>query len=132
LIELPHHLKLVVVNVLIALVLLFAVDQLLGVLGFPSDIFSRSAHRENVRKMLKTIEFEYEFSTNDMGLRYPRISLEKPAGEVRILLLGDSFTEGVGVEADDTFGANLEKQYSARAGNKVRFVNAGLGGMRWG
>lgn len=123
-----HNLKLIVVNVLVALVLLFAADRLLAVLGLPSDIPLRSAHRANVTKILKSLEFEYEFSTNDLGLRYPQIPLEKSPGEVRILLLGDSFTEGVGVQSSDTFGTDLESHYSSKLGNEVRFINAGLGG----
>ena len=123
-----QKLKLIVVNVLIAVVLLFAIDQLLAVLGFQSNIPFRTAHRENHTKVLRNIEFEFEFSTNQHGLRYPRIPLEKPAEEVRILMLGDSFTEGVGVEAADPFGMDLEIRYNRQTGNKVRFVNGGLGG----
>ena len=121
-------LKLIVVNTVLVLVLLFVVDQLLGWLGYPADEYGRPAHRENVTKTLKTIEFEYEFSTNDLGIRYPQVSRQKPPGNVRILMLGDSFTEGVGVEAADTFGADLQNHYSGKLGSEVQFINAGLGG----
>lgn len=124
-----HKLKIVLVNFLIALVLLFAVDQLLGILGFPSDVATKSGHRQNISKSLKSIEFDYQFSTNSLGLRYPEIPLDKPPGEMRILLLGDSFTEGVGVQASETFGNNLENHYSRELGSAVRFINAGLGGF---
>ncbi len=121
-------LKIVALNVLIVLVLVFAVDQLLGLLGFPSDVTVRASHRPNVSKVLKTIEFEYDFSTNELGLRYRPIPLQKPPGEVRILMLGDSFTEGVGVQAHETFGHFLEHYYSTRLDKDVLFINAGLGG----
>jgi lysophospholipase L1-like esterase len=123
-----YVLKLTVLNIVIVVVVLFAVDRLLSVLGYPEEVPLKSAHRANVLKMLKTIEFEYEFKTNDLGLRYAQIPLEKPTGDVRVLLIGDSFTEGVGVEADDTFGAYLENDYSNAPGSAVQFVNAGLGG----
>ncbi len=129
LIDMTHKLRIVVLNVLVGLVLLFAADQLLGLLGFPSDVVAKSGHRANVSKTLKSIEFEYDFSTNTFGLRYPEIPLNKPPGETRILLLGDSFTEGVGVQASETFGNNLEDRYSTELGVPVRFVNAGLGGF---
>ncbi len=122
------NLKLIAVNGLVVLVLLFVVDQVLGVLGFAAEKSSRSGHRANVSKIVKSIEVEYEFSTNDLGLRYPPIPLEKSPGEVRILLLGDSFTEGVGVQASETFGNSLENHYSSKTGTEVRFINAGLAG----
>jgi lysophospholipase L1-like esterase len=123
-----HSLKLLAVNVVLVLVILFGVDQLLGLLGFPADETFRSAHRANVSKTLKTIEFEYQFTTNDLGLRYPPVAPEKPPGNTRILLLGDSFTEGVGVEAADSFGMQLQNHYSSTSGSDVQFINAGLGG----
>ena len=128
LIHMVYILKLIVLNIVIVLVLLFAVDRLLAALGCPEEVPLKAAHRANVSKMLKTIEFEYEFTTNDLGLRYAQIPMEKPAGDVRILLVGDSFTEGVGVEADDTFGAYIENYYNNAPGSAVQFVNAGLGG----
>jgi lysophospholipase L1-like esterase len=124
-----QKLKLIVITVLISVVVLFAADQLLGVLGFPYDIPFRSSHQENITKVRRNIEFEFEFVTNQYGLRYSPIELEKSAGEVRILMLGDSFTEGVGIDANDTFGMNLENHYSGKSGNDVRFINAGLGGQ---
>jgi hypothetical protein len=42
-------------------------------------------------------------------------------------VLGDSFTEGVGVEDRDRFTDLLEQRYS-RAGHRVRFINIGLNG----
>ena len=50
------------------------------------------------------------------------------AGSTRILLLGDSFTEGVGVEAADSFGMQLQNHYGSKLGSEVQFINAGLGG----
>jgi lysophospholipase L1-like esterase len=123
-----HILKLTVLNIVIAVVLLFGLDRSLAALGYPQEVPLKSAHRANVSKTLKTIEFEYEFATNDLGLRYPQIAMEKPAGDVRVLLIGDSFTEGVGVEADDTFGVYLENDYNNIPGSEVQFINAGLGG----
>ena len=102
-------LKLVAINIVIVVVVLFCVDRILAFLGYPEEIPSKSAHRANVSKSLKSIEFEYQFTTNELGLRYPHIPVKKPAGERRILMLGDSFTEGVGVEADQSFGVLLER-----------------------
>jgi lysophospholipase L1-like esterase len=123
-----HILKLTMLNIVVVVMLLFGADLLLSVMGYPEEVPVKSAHRANVSKTLKTIEFEYEFKTNDLGIRYPRITPEKSPGDTRVLLIGDSFTEGVGVEADETFGANIENHYNSLSRGEVQFINAGLGG----
>ena len=127
--KLAQRLKIFVIAIVVSVLALFAADQLLGLLGFPSDTPFRSSHRENFIKVRKNIEFEFEFSTNEYGLRYAPVDLVKSPDETRIVLLGDSFTEGVGIAADDTFGMYLENLYSPRSGREVRFINAGLGGQ---
>ena len=72
------------------------------------------------------MEFTYEFATNDQGLRYRKIPVEKPKGTYRIFVVGDSMTEGVGVAQDETFSALLERRFSPRG--PIEFVNGGLGG----
>lgn len=127
--KLAQKLKLVVIAIVVAVLFLFVADQVLGLLGYPSDTPFRSSHRENFTKVRKNIEFEFEFSTNEYGLRYAPIDRVKSPDETRIVLLGDSFTEGVGIDAADTFGMYLENLYSRSSGNAVRFINAGLGGQ---
>jgi len=99
-------------------------DWLLGLLGFPPEHY---VHPANYTKMRKTLEFEYEFATNSQGLRFKEIALDKKPNEKRILVVGDSFTEGWGVEHNETFSALLESYYSTPE-NEVRFINAGLTG----
>jgi len=120
--------KTVLINLVIVLAVLFVADRLLAVFGYPAEVPLQTAHRPNVSKKLKTIEFEYDFVTNDLGLRYPPVAAEKSPGSARILMLGDSFTEGVGVEAEDTFGMALERYYGRARGNEALFINGGLGG----
>jgi lysophospholipase L1-like esterase len=83
------------------------------------------AHPRGFRELRRTVEFTHEFATNAQGLRHRDIPLEKPPGTYRILVVGDSMTEGVGVEGDETFSAVLERRF-ARAG--LEFINGGLGG----
>lgn len=103
-----------------------AVDQIMGLLGLPAAREIQVAHPSYYYERRKTIEFEYEFQTNSMGLRYRDISLEKGDNEVRFLVLGDSLTEGVGVEANETFASLLEERMSNMSGKGVRFINGGL------
>ncbi len=48
-------------------------------------------------------EFTYEVTTNSLGIRDVEHTIIKPAGAKRLLVLGDSFTEGVGVPFDSTW-----------------------------
>jgi hypothetical protein len=61
-------------------------------------------------------DFSYVQRVNKLGLRGKETTLEKPAGVVRILVLGDSFTMGKGVEDDETFAVLLEKGLNERGG----------------
>ena len=66
-------------------------------------------------------------STNSFGLRSPEVSVPKPRGTFRILLLGDSFTFGLRVGADEVFARRLEQQLRARFPSvPVEVVNAGV------
>ncbi len=58
----------------------------------------------------------WDFRTNARGLRAPAGLAEGPKvpGEQRILLLGDSFTLGWGLELDETFAAKLESELAAQ------------------
>ena len=113
----------------IFVVALFVSDQILGLAGFPSGAPLQFAHPRNFEEVRKNIEFEYTFKTNDQGLRYASIPLQKPPGEKRVLLLGDSFIEG-SVQSDETIGAYLEQRNSEAPAPAVRFINGGLSGRR--
>jgi hypothetical protein len=78
------------------------------------------------RSLWKTPEFSVFYSINSLGLRDREISRAKPEGTGRVLMLGDSFTEGVGVEAADAFPARVQELVD-HAGLKKRWevINAG-------
>lgn len=68
---------------------------------------------------------------NDQGLRDDRSHpYDKPDGEFRVLLLGDSFTEGFTVDLADHFAPALERRLTAIAGRPVEVLNAGV--SAWG
>ncbi len=64
---------------------------------------------------------------DSLGARGPERGVEKPAGNYRILALGDSFTLGQGVEEDDSLPALLEAELRA-AGAPVEVWNFGVPG----
>jgi hypothetical protein len=65
----------------------------------------------------------YAFSTNALGFRDSTVRVVKVAPEksVRVLFLGDSFTEGVGLPWEKTFVGIFQSQYPG-----VEVLNAGV------
>ncbi|MEO6025500.1 MAG: GDSL-type esterase/lipase family protein [Candidatus Binatia bacterium] len=65
---------------------------------------------------------------NAAGLRGAPVKAKAP-GTIRIVVLGDSFTFGLGVEEADTFPASLERSLTAALGHgTVEVLNAGVPG----
>ena len=75
-------------------------------------------------------DFAYIQRVNSLGLRGRETTIEKPAGTRRILMLGDSFTMGKGVEDDQTFSAlievSLQASLAACGGGSMEVLNGGV------
>jgi len=66
---------------------------------------------------------------NSMGYRGPLVSIEKPPGTYRIVLLGGSTTFGYGVNDDETIDAHMRRRLRNRfRGGCFEVVNLALGG----
>jgi hypothetical protein len=77
----------------------------------------------------KSADGSWRFRINGQGMRDDReFARAKPAGTRRIVSLGDSFTVGYEVDADQTFSAVLERELRAR-GRRVEVLNAGVSGF---
>jgi len=74
-------------------------------------------------------EYDTYAKVNSAGLIDQEYSLEKPEGVYRILVLGDSFAEGLRVPMDAAFHSILEEELNAK-GKRVEVINAGVAG--WG
>ncbi|MBK7642011.1 MAG: hypothetical protein IPJ19_03015 [Planctomycetes bacterium] len=75
-----------------------------------------------------TSEFDVHFDINALGLRDdPMSSPAKPAGKLRVLMLGDSFVQGYTVERHDLFVDILERWWKAE-GREIDVINAGTEG----
>lgn len=103
-------------------------EWFLQVLDFPPPHFSTIRVRaegvgytyaRNVRTEMRRKEYHVSFVTNSDGFRDDEI---RPKQGYRILLLGDSFTSGYGVEREEMFADLLEKSLG------VEIVNAAVGG----
>lgn len=68
---------------------------------------------------------------NSAGLRSPEIGRAKPAGTLRIAVLGDSFAEALGVAQEQTFWSVMAQRLAACpavGGRRVEAVNFGVSG----
>jgi len=83
-----------------------------------------------VKKDSWVVNFRVDPRQKRVDIRGQDIPLAKADGETRILFIGDSATEGVGVGLNETFPLRFESLLSRRhPGGRVRAINAGVWGM---
>jgi hypothetical protein len=85
----------------------------------------------NTFTSFKQRDFQYIQRVNNLGLRGSDIPVVKPLNSERILMLGDSFTMGKGVEDDQTFSVVLEaalRKKVAECGGfrRIEVINGGV------
>jgi len=117
------------INVLLffgSLILIFGLckvaDIVFGVISPHNDLI----FDPNTSAVYKTTEFDCEVTINSLGFRGPA-PLQTKSDAKRILLLGDSFTFGWGLNWDETWGAQAEKSLE-HAGYNVDLFNLGKPG----
>jgi len=77
----------------------------------------------NLDRELTRTEFSVRVVTNRLGFREPRLPGPKPPGTVRVVALGDSFTQGYGV----AYPSRLEDLLHARPGGaRYEVINLGV------
>lgn len=74
----------------------------------------------------KTQEWDVMYKINSHGLRDNEHEYAKPVGMYRVVMIGDSFTEGYGVDIERTFGKVLERYVSQTLNPKFELINAGV------
>ena len=85
--------------------------------------------RPGARTRFTTVEFEADIAINAQGVRGERDIGPKPAGERRIVVLGDSLVLSVQVNERQTFCRLLEDRLNSRGGGvRYRVINAGVQG----
>lgn len=114
----------------LALVLLasLAADRIYGVVAPPVALPNTMEliFPPNARQSFKSIEFAYEAHINRLGLRERDLAPKRP-GVFRICALGDSYTYGWGVNAEQTWLRLLEEKLKAE-GLEVETINLGKPG----
>lgn len=86
----------------------------------------------NFNGWIKTSEFTTQVQISPLGLRDPRVGYARPPNVYRILVVGDSFVEGVQVNAADTVSARLETSLQGTDGKRVEALNLGVAGYGTG
>jgi hypothetical protein len=82
----------------------------------------------NFKEYYRKREFKNYIRTNSLGLRGKDIPSKKD-NEIRILILGDSFTFGIGVEEDETYSSKLEVLLNSKIDKAFKVINAGFPGL---
>jgi lysophospholipase L1-like esterase len=85
--------------------------------------------RPNVRGVFRRTLYR----TNSLGVRGPEYSAEPEPGVFRIVVVGDSYTMGFGVEEDEAYVSVAQRLFSERRlGRRVEIINLGIGGLAIG
>jgi hypothetical protein len=72
---------------------------------------------------------DFRGKANSQGFRDREHSLEKPEGVFRMLVLGDSITQGLGVRDDEAvFTSVLERELNERSDGRFEVLNFGVSG----
>jgi lysophospholipase L1-like esterase len=82
----------------------------------------------NEERRIEHAEFSVDVWLNALGFRERRLPSPKPPGVLRVVALGDSFTQGYGVEEHDAWPRRLEAVLDARDGGRHEVVNLGVPG----
>jgi lysophospholipase L1-like esterase len=88
---------------------------------------------ESIEPDLSPQRYFISYRFNAMGCRGRDYPIPRPIGSVRILLLGDSYTLGVGVREEDTVSNQLErllneKKRATGGGKMYEAINCGVSG----
>ena len=88
---------------------------LIGTLSPPlvPNLYRHHALVPDSQAEIRQRDFAYIQRVNHLGLRGRETTVEKPPGTRRIVMLGDSFTMGKGVEDDETFSVLVERALQA-------------------
>src|SRR5712691_7679877 len=111
-------------SLLLVLVASIGVDRLTGL--FVSSHEQGLIFPRNVTRHFQTPEFSFTITTNALGFRDRDFSQSKTA-RTRIVALGDSFTYGWGVEAEESWPKALEQRLRS-SGLDVEVANLGKPG----
>ncbi len=95
---------------------------------FRSDPEAGYRLRANYSNEVRLAEYRTRIFTDNEGYRVPEVGQETPTGARRLLAIGDSFTFGVGVDAEDAWPEVLRTELSEAGAPAWTVRNGGVGG----
>ena len=125
---------LVISSLLFALLVIEFAVRSLDLYSFPSDDFIEPhqelgwAHIANKEGYWTVGKERIHVKINSKGLRDREYSYKKQKGVLRILILGDSFTEAFQVPLEHTFCKVLESELN-KTQRKFEVINGGFAGV---
>jgi len=85
--------------------------------------------RPNTTTKSEPVAFDFEITTNSMGIRDVDHPRAKSQNEIRIIGMGDSYTEGAGAEFEDSYLKVLERHLNEQAeGKRIRVISGAVSG----
>jgi hypothetical protein len=121
----PSRIGLVLLGVVLALTASEAALRLLPAPERKAHLVSDGVRHHRLRAGWQGTVQGVPYRTNALGLRDREVASPKPAGAVRVLMLGDSFTEGGGFADADTIPRRVEAALRASCPG-VQVINAGV------
>lgn len=97
-----------------------------------SPVTTRDAtlHHVLIPNITNSIDHFFDYNTtirsNNIGCRGEDVIESQENDKIRILMLGDSFTMGRGVNDNETFSYVLEQKLNSQAGDKFEVINCGV------
>lgn len=96
---------------------------------FPFVVNGYHTRIPNEDIFIRNVEYKFPRKINSDGFADKMFSEHKDSGVLRILTLGDSFTEGDGADKDSTYPKFCERYLMQNCkGVKIEFYNAGVSG----
>jgi hypothetical protein len=126
-----QHWRRIAVACAIVGLLLLAIDRTSAFFVSPEDQFHRLVLPPSETIRYEFRDFKFTVSTNRLGFRGREFPIRRTSGKKRILVFGNSFTYGWGVDFEQTWPHLLEQELS-RSGMPVEVANlarAGTTGM---
>ena len=121
----PIRIGLVLASLVLALTAAEAILRLFPPRESKARFLSDPVRHHRLRAGWDRPEQGFPYRTNSLGVRDREVASTKPPGTVRILMLGDSFTEGGGLAEADTIPRRVEA--ALRGGCPgVEVINAGV------
>ncbi|HKQ32064.1 MAG TPA: hypothetical protein VJV40_02590, partial [Thermodesulfobacteriota bacterium] len=77
-------------------------------------------------RIFNPYDFDIRTKTNNLGFRGEDVPEKKDPSEFRIVMLGDSFTLGTGVNDRDTFWYLLEKRLNEGGRKRIKVISTGI------